>query len=59
MEAVRSAFYVENFENTAAFILLPDMVKIQQLSTKEMLKKFGKLVEALFRKRRSILYNVN
>ncbi len=59
LQKERSEFYIEHIVDFAWFILLPDSQKVQFLLTKPMIKKFGNLVESLFRRRRQLLYRAS
>ncbi len=59
LQEERSAYYLENIDDFAEFILLPDYEKVKLMLSKTFIKSTSKFVEAIFRKRRTILYGVN
>ena len=56
LQAERSAFYVKYVANLPEFMLMPDAMKVRWLLSKDRIKQFAELVEALYFKRRFILY---
>ncbi len=55
LQTDRSAFYVQYVTDLPAFMLIPDAFKVRWLLSKDMIKQFPDLLEALYFKRRHIL----
>ena len=56
LQAERSAFYVEALDDIGEFMLSDDCNKIALLLQPDYIKKFGRFVELILRKRQFILY---
>ena len=56
LQIEHSSFYVKHVENLPQFMLMPDAMKIRWLMSKDKIKQFAELLEALYFKRRYIMY---
>ena len=56
LQLERSTFYVKHVPNLTEFMLMPDAMKVKWLLSKEKIKEFAELLEALYFKRRFELY---
>ena len=58
LQLERSAFYSDHIVDLGTFMLNDDAMKTRFLLSKDMIKKTGKYVEEIYRKRRNIIYKV-
>ncbi len=56
LQLERSSFYLEVIDDVGEFLMMEDTEKIAMLIQPEYVKKFGRYVESILRKRQSILY---